>query len=68
MRTKILSFALMLSLTAVLGACDGGGADTTTPSGTTATTPAEPADSGATTPPVTTTTPATTNPTPTTSP
>lgn len=54
MKTKIFGLAVMLSLAAVLGACENPG---TTPTGTT-TTPAEPADTGATpaiTPAVTTT-------------
>lgn len=55
MKTKIFGLAVMLSLSAVLGACGGG-----TPEGTTTTTPAaigEPTDTGAT--PAVTTTPAT---------
>ncbi len=74
MRTKIFGFALMLSLAAFLGACEGGGGGgtTTTPAAT-----GEPTDTGAATPAATTpaattpeaTTPAaTTTPSPTTTP
>ncbi|MEA5617354.1 hypothetical protein VB711_05810 [Cronbergia sp. UHCC 0137] len=49
MKTKILGLALMLSLAAVLGACDGGGGAPADTTATPATTPAgEPADTGAT--------------------
>ncbi|MBH8550807.1 hypothetical protein I8751_00050 [Nostocaceae cyanobacterium CENA357] len=48
MRTKILGLALMLSLAAIVGACE----NTNEPAGTTTPAPGEPADTGAT-PPVT---------------
>ncbi|MBW4689501.1 hypothetical protein [Nostoc sp. MG11] len=53
MKTKIFGFALMLSLAAILGACEG----TNEPAGTTTTpgAPGEPADTGST--PAVTTTP-----------
>ncbi|ABA24215.1 conserved hypothetical protein [Trichormus variabilis ATCC 29413] len=54
MRTKIFGFALMLSLAAFLGACEGGGGDQTTPA------TGEPTDTGAATPAATT--PAATTP------
>lgn len=46
MKIKVLSLALMLSVAAVLGACDAG--TETSPGGNT--TPAEPADGAGTTP------------------
>ncbi|MEA5503390.1 hypothetical protein VB735_09765 [Halotia wernerae UHCC 0503] len=56
MRTKILGLALMLSLAAIVGACEN---TTNTPAGTTPA-PGEPADTGATPTPTVTVTPATT--------
>ncbi len=54
MRTKILGLALMLSLAAIVGACE----NTNEPAGTTTPVPGEPADTGAT--PIVTPTPITT--------
>lgn len=65
MKTKILGIALMVSLAAVLGACEGGGGGTGESTPTTTTT-GEPTDTGATTPP--TTISPTTTATPTTTP
>lgn len=67
MKTKVFGLALMLSLATMLGACEGGGGPTATPSSPAATTGGEPADTGATpketTPPAATTSPkATTSP------
>jgi hypothetical protein len=65
MKIKIFGFALLLGLAAALGACEGGGGDTTAP-----TTPGgEPADTGATPATTPATTPgATVSPAPTSSP
>ena len=60
MKTKVFGLALMLSLATMLGACEGGGGPTATPSSPAATTGGEPADTGTTTPATTPTSPATT--------
>ena len=67
MKTKVFGLALMLSLATMLGACEGGGGPTATPSSPAATAGGEPADTGAT-PTATTSPKATTSPTETTSP
>ena len=63
MKTKVFGLALMLSLATMLGACEGGGGPTATPSSPAATTGGEPADTGTTTPTATTSPAATTSPT-----
>jgi hypothetical protein len=47
MKIKIFGFAAMLSLAALLGACDGGGGGTSEPGATTSPAAGEPADGGA---------------------
>jgi hypothetical protein len=67
MKIKIFGFAAMLSLAALLGACDsGGGGGTSEPAATTSPAAGEPADSGST--PAATPSPGTTSPSATPSP